>query len=170
MCLEPCPLNSWQNSTPFWPLTFPCSSSGSRVSNGHVSTREGHVSCVWDHVHWIPGKILPQFDPSRLSVAHWDTKLEIFINIEQVQDTCLHVKDTCHVSGTMSIKLLAKFYPIWPLTFVCSSSGSKVRIFYKYRTGTGYVSTCEGHVSRVWDHVHWIPGKILPNLTPHIPL
>ena len=43
------------------------------------------MSLVWDHAHWIPGKILPQFDPSHLSVAHRKAKLEIFKNIEQVQ-------------------------------------------------------------------------------------
>ena len=48
-------------------------------------TRVGHVSRVWDHAHWIPGKILPQFDPSHLSVAHREAKLEIIINIEQIQ-------------------------------------------------------------------------------------
>ena len=48
-------------------------------------THVGHVSLVWDHAHWISGKILPQFDPSHLSVAHWEAKLEIFINLEQVQ-------------------------------------------------------------------------------------
>ena len=37
----------------------------------------GHVSLVWDHAHWIPGEILPQFDPSHLSVAHRKAKLEI---------------------------------------------------------------------------------------------
>ena len=40
-------------------------------------TRVGHVSNVWDHAHWIPGKILPQFDPSHLSLAHREAKLEI---------------------------------------------------------------------------------------------
>ena len=99
-----CPLNSWQNSTPFWPPTHPSSSSGSRVSNGHMSTGGRHISHVWDHVHWIPGEILPHFDPSPLSVAHWDAEL--------VMDTCRQVKDTCHMSGTMSIEFLAKFYPI----------------------------------------------------------
>ena len=56
-------------------------------------TRVGHVSLVRDHAHWIPGKILPQFDPSHLSVAHRKAKLEIFINIEQVQEVIckLHV-------------------------------------------------------------------------------
>ena len=48
-------------------------------------THVGHVSCAWDHAQWIPGKILPQFDPSHLSVAQREAKLEIFINIEQVQ-------------------------------------------------------------------------------------
>ena len=37
----------------------------------------GHKSHVWDHAHWIPGKILPQFDPSYFSVAHQEAKLEI---------------------------------------------------------------------------------------------
>ena len=40
-------------------------------------THVGHLSCVWDHAHWIPGKILPQFDPSHLSVAYQEAKLEI---------------------------------------------------------------------------------------------
>ena len=39
-------------------------------------TRVKHVSRVWDHAHWIPGKILPQFDPSHLSLAHREAKLE----------------------------------------------------------------------------------------------
>ena len=39
-------------------------------------TRVGHVSRVWDYAQWIPGKILPQFDPSHLSVAHQEAKLE----------------------------------------------------------------------------------------------
>ena len=32
---------------------------------------------VREHTHWIPGKILPYFDPSHLSVAHQEAKLEI---------------------------------------------------------------------------------------------
>ena len=48
-------------------------------------TPVGHVSHVWDYAHWIPGNILPQFDPSHLSVAHQEVQLEIFINIEQIQ-------------------------------------------------------------------------------------
>ena len=40
-------------------------------------THVGHVSLVWDHAHWISGKILPQFDPSHLSVAFQEAKLEI---------------------------------------------------------------------------------------------
>ena len=27
------------------------------------------MSHVWDHAQWIPGKILPHFDPSHLSVG-----------------------------------------------------------------------------------------------------
>ena len=94
----------FQYFTPIWPLTLPCSSFGMRVSNGHVSTLDGHVSRVWDHVHWIPGEILPHFDPWHSPVAHLEAEL--------VMDTCRHVTDTCHVSGTMSIEFLAKFYPI----------------------------------------------------------
>ena len=31
--------------------------------------------------------------------------------------------------------------------------------------------TCIGHVSRVWDHAHLIPGEILPNFDPsHSPV
>ena len=63
----------------------------------------GHVSRVWDHAHLIPGEILPNFDPSHSPVAHQEAEI--------VMDTCRHVKDTCHVSGTMSIEFLAKFYP-----------------------------------------------------------
>ena len=41
-----------------------------------VLTRAGHVSGVGDHGHWIPDEILPHFDPSHLSVAKWDQKLQ----------------------------------------------------------------------------------------------
>ena len=34
------------------------------------------------------------------------------LEAELVMDMCRHVKDTCYLSGTMSIELLAKFYPI----------------------------------------------------------
>ena len=27
------------------------------------------MSHVWDYAHWIPGKILPHFDPSHLSIG-----------------------------------------------------------------------------------------------------
>ena len=72
-CLRPCPLNSWQNSTPFWPLAHLCSSSGSRVSN---------------------------FAKFRTCVDKW--------RIVSTRDR--HVKDTCHLSGTMSIESVVKFY------------------------------------------------------------
>ena len=55
-------------------------------------------------VDWIPSKILTQFDHSHLSVAHWEAELVI--------DMCRHMADMCHVSGTMSIIFLVKFYPI----------------------------------------------------------
>ena len=61
------------------------------------------------------GSLLPQeqeyswwnstpFDPSHSSVARQEAEL--------VTDMCWHVKDTCPMSGTMSIEFLAKFYPI----------------------------------------------------------
>ena len=58
------------------------------------------VSHVLDHVYWIPGEILPHFDPSHSHVAHLEAKL--------IMDKCQHVSDTCHVSGTMSIEFLVK--------------------------------------------------------------
>ena len=36
---------------------------------------QGDVSHVWDHVQWIPGQILPHFDPSHLSVGQLTGKL-----------------------------------------------------------------------------------------------
>ena len=42
-CLGPCPLNSWWNSTPFWPLTHPCSLSGSGFRN-YAKIRTGEVA------------------------------------------------------------------------------------------------------------------------------
>ena len=122
-----------------------CSSSGGRVSNGHVLTSDRHMSHVWDHFHWIPGGILPHFDPWHSPVGHLEAEL--------VTNTCRHVKDTCHVSGNMS----------WPLALPSSSSGSRV--------SNRHVSTRDGHVSRVWEHVYWIPGKILPQFDPwHSPV
>ena len=52
----------------------------------HVLTRDGHVSRVWNHAHWIPGEILPHFDVRHVLVAHLEPKLEIFIYLEQ----CVH--------------------------------------------------------------------------------
>ena len=31
----------------------------------------------------------------------------------KIKKRVVHVKDTCHVSGTMSIEILTKFYPIF---------------------------------------------------------
>ena len=42
-----------------------------------MSTRDRHVSRVWDHAHWIPGEILPHFDVRHVPVAHLEPKLEI---------------------------------------------------------------------------------------------
>ena len=94
---------SRQISTLLWPLTLPGSSPGIGVSNRHMLTRNRHVSPVWEHVYWISGEILPQFDPSHSPVAHLEAEL--------VTDTCRHVKEKCNVSENMSIEFLAKFYP-----------------------------------------------------------
>ena len=48
-----------------------------------MSTREGHVSRVWDPAHWIPGEILPQFDVRHVLIAHLEPKLKIYIYLEQ---------------------------------------------------------------------------------------
>ena len=134
----------------------------------------GHVIDMWDPVHWIPCEILPHFYVRHLSVGNLEPELEICKNLKQstlpkwknVSDTwntcvtCLgpcplnswwnstpllcktldcrssrtrvgylqkfrtiyftkmkkrvgHVKDTCHVSETMPIEFLVKFYPIF---------------------------------------------------------
>ena len=57
-----------------------------------MATRVGHVSRVWDHVHWIPGEILPQFNVTHVLVAHLEPKLEICKNLEQVYCTVLYCK------------------------------------------------------------------------------
>ena len=72
----------------------------------HVLTRDGHVSRVWEHVHWIPSEILPYFDLSHLSVAQRNQELQNHVSTREGQ-----VTDTCHVSGTMPIEFLVKFYP-----------------------------------------------------------
>ena len=46
--------------------------------------------------------------------------------------------------------------PFWPLTLVCSSKGSG-----DAKSCVNHVLTHEEHVSRVWDHHHWITDKIL---------
>ena len=46
-------------------------------------TRDGHMSRVWDHAHWIPDEILPHFDVRHVLVAHLEQELEIEKNIEQ---------------------------------------------------------------------------------------
>ena len=37
-------------------------------------TTGGHISHAWDHVHSIPGEILPHFDHSHLYIAQRDQK------------------------------------------------------------------------------------------------
>ena len=57
-----------------------------------MSTRDGHVSRVLDHAHWIPGEILPHFYVRHVLVAHLEPKLEICKNLEQVYCTVLYCK------------------------------------------------------------------------------
>ena len=70
-----------------------------------------------DHVHWIPGEILPYFAVRHVHLCHLEPELEILQKFGTLYYT--KMKNTCQ--------------------------------------------TREKHVSRVWDHVHWIPGKILPH-------
>jgi len=69
-----------------------------------------------DHVHWIPGEILPHFDVRHVHLCHLEPELEILQKFGTLY--CTKMKNTCQ--------------------------------------------TREIHVSRVWDHIHWIPGEILP--------
>ena len=95
-CLGPFPLNSWWNSTPFLCKALVCRSSRTRVGNLQkirtvfhtkmkktCQTREWHVSRVWDHVHWIPGEILPHFYVRHLHVGHLEPEVENHKNLEQ---------------------------------------------------------------------------------------
>ena len=80
-------------------------------------THEGYVSGVWDHDHKIPGEILPHLDPSHLSVAKRDQEIQNCHKYRTLYCTkkkryVRHVTDMCHVSGTMPIRFLVKFYPI----------------------------------------------------------
>ena len=78
--------------------------------------------------------------------------------IRTLKIMCRHVKDTGHVSGTMPNRFLVKFYPI-----LTPHTCLYLKGFRSYKKRVSHVSTREGHVSRVWDPAHWIPGKILPN-------
>ena len=49
-----------------------------------MSTRDGHVSRVWDHAHWIPGKILTHFYVRHVPLTHLEPKLEICTYLEQL--------------------------------------------------------------------------------------
>ena len=76
--MGPCPSDFWWNSTPFWPLTLVCSLKGSEVTKSRVDkwqTRDGHVSRVWDHAHWIPGEILTILHVKHFTVAQSSQKL-----------------------------------------------------------------------------------------------
>ena len=66
------------------------------------------MSRVSDHHHSIAGEILPHFDLSHLSVAQRNQELQNHVSTRDG-----HVTDTCHVSGTMPIGFLVKFYPIF---------------------------------------------------------
>ena len=67
----------------------------------------------------------------------------------------------CHMSETMLIGFLAKFYPshlsVGQITRKLGFSASH----WLYWPIRGLRD-----VSHVWDHAHWIPGKILPHLDP----
>ena len=80
------------------------------------------------------------------------------IGIRTLKIMCRHVKDTCHVSGTMLFGFLVKIYPI-----LTPHTCLYLKGFRSYKKRVSHVSTREGHVSRVWDPAHWIPGKILPH-------
>ena len=133
--LGPCSLNSWWNSTPFLYKALVCRSSRTRVRNLQkirtifytkmkktCLTREIHMSRVWNHVHWICGKILSLFDVRHVHLCHLEQELEILqkfgtLYCTKMKNTCqtreIHVKYTCHVYGTISIEFLVKFYPIF---------------------------------------------------------
>ena len=91
-----------------------------------MSTRDGHVSRVWEHVHEIPSKILPYFDPSHSPIAHQEAELEIIQNLEQ------------------STQPLHRLYKLPPLL---TSNRCERQVTHIW--DTGHMSTCEGHVSRV---------------------
>ena len=80
---------------------------------------------------------------------------------------CQHMRDTCHVSGTMPIKFVVKFYPILTshlylkgsrsckimcTLHVCSLIGSKVRNYQKHRTLNH--TKKKTHVRHIMDMCH----------------
>ena len=74
-CLESPPLNSWWNSDLFTCKTLGSSSVWSEVQKHYTKrkntcqSRDGHVSRVWDHHHWIPGEILTCLHVRHLDIA-----------------------------------------------------------------------------------------------------
>ena len=49
-----------------------------------MSTPDGNVPRVLNHVLWIPCEILPHFDPWHTSVAHQEGELVILQNLEHM--------------------------------------------------------------------------------------
>ena len=117
-------------------LWLPSTDSGSKLwlpSTDSASSCR-HVSCVWDHVHCIPGEILPPFHVRHLSVALLEPELENYqiFGTGTGSHMCRHVKDMC--LGPCLFKSLWNSTPFWPLTLPCSSFGSRVRNYPKLRT------------------------------------
>ena len=186
-CLWPCPLNSWWNSAPFLCKALVCRSSRTRVGYLQIirtvfytemekmcRTREWHVSRVWDHVHWIPGQILPHFHVRHLSVGHLEPELEIHKKLEQSSipnhQMCRtrewHVSrvwDHVHwIPGQILPHFHVRHLSVGHLEPELEIHKKLEQSSIPNQTNTFW--THEIHRSRVWDHVHWIPGEILPHL------
>ena len=44
---------------------------------------------VWDHVHWISGEILPQFDPWHSPIPYLEAELQNIQNLENFYRGCI---------------------------------------------------------------------------------
>ena len=152
MWLRPYPMNSWWNSTPFWPLTLVYSSKWSKVTQ----------SCV-NHVYDMCRTRVTCLGPCPLdswqnSTPFWPHTLVYSSKGSKVtQPFVNHVYDMCRTCvtclGPCPLNSWQNSTPFWPLTCPCSSSSSRV--------SNRHVLTRGRHISNVWDHVHWIPGEIL---------
>ena len=122
--------------------------------------RDSHKWHSWECFHWITGEFLPYLDVLNLSKGF---SLDIGKNWTNVKKCVRHTTDMCHmclgpwplVSSWNSDLFTCK-------TLFCSSIWSKVG-----KNCTKMKKTCrtrDWHVSRVWDHDHWIPGEILTSL------